>query len=166
MSELQEVIAEIIFQIASADGAFDHGDSVLYGFKNYIARHSLASDTYFVSDKAFAEFATHGLSLPLRRNKIGNLKAHFTFEHPVPASMVAKQIRNSDRTREEIARILQFADCVTLVTKDEDRLIGESFRSSMPTGWEFHAGSCFARYEHCRVAIRSEKIPVVGSLVR
>lgn len=166
MNDLQRVIFEIIFQIANTPGAFDHGDSVLYGLKNYIARHSLANDTYFVSEKAFAQFPNYSLSLPLRRSKIGNLKKHFTFEHPVPASMVAAQIRDSGRSLEEIDRILNFADCVTLVTKEEDRLIGESFISTMPDGWQYHHGSCFARYEHCAVNLRAEKIPVFGRLVR
>lgn len=157
MSSMQDVIEEIICKIASTEGAFDHGDSVLYGLKNYIARHSLANDKYFVSEKAFAEFDRHRLGLPLRRNRIGNLKAYFTFEHPVPASLVAKQIRDSNRSRAEVARILAFADCVTLVTKDEDRLIGQSFRSSMPDGWVYHTGACFARYDQCEVKIRTEK---------
>jgi len=44
---IQETIFEIIVA-ANIRGDFDHGDSVLYGFKNYITRHSLASDTYYI----------------------------------------------------------------------------------------------------------------------
>ncbi|MBK9154358.1 MAG: hypothetical protein IPM25_09105 [Chloracidobacterium sp.] len=34
---IQETIFEIIVAIANIRGVFDHGDSVLYAFKNYIA---------------------------------------------------------------------------------------------------------------------------------
>lgn len=72
MDDLQKTIFEIIVKISNTPGAFDHGDSVLYGLKNYIARHSLANDEYFVSEQAFSLFDQHNLSVPLRRNKIGN----------------------------------------------------------------------------------------------
>lgn len=166
MNALQNVIEEIIYRIANTHGAFDHGDSVLYGFKNYIARHSLANDSYFVSENAFADLQSLSIRLPLRRSKIGRLKTQFTFEHPIPVSLVAKQIKESNRSRGEVKRILGYADCVTLVTKAEDRAVGTEFRSSMPDGWSYHLSSCFARYDACGIEIRPEKILVVGSLVR
>jgi len=165
MGTMQNTILDIIVAIANTRGTFDHGDSVLYGLKNYIARHSLASDTYYVSEAAYSQFAEHRLTLPLSRSKIGGLKSHFTFEHPVPASVVMKHIRDSDRSREAIASILEIADCVTLITKDEDKTISSLHRSSMPVDWAV-GGSQFARYELCGIPIRTEKIPMVGRLVR
>lgn len=52
MNELQEVIAEIIFEIIKINKVFKFGDSIKYGIKNFIARYSLASDEYFISIKA------------------------------------------------------------------------------------------------------------------
>lgn len=162
---IQETIFEIIVAIANIRGVFDHGDSVLYGLKNYIARHSLANDTYYVSEAAYSQFPEYRLTLPLSRSKIGGLKSYFTFEHPVPASVVMKHIRDSDRSRETIASILEIADCVTLITKDEDKSTSLLHRSSMPVDWAV-GGSQFARYEVCGIPIRTEKIPMVGRLVR
>lgn len=164
-SSMQETIFQIIVRIANSPGTFDYGDSVLYGLKNYIARHSLANDTYYVSEKAFSLFDQHKLRLPLMRAKIGNLKTHFTFEHPIPASVVMKHIQSSKRTPREIAAILNVADCVTLITKDEDRQISLRHNSSMPAEWNPGA-SQFARYELCGISLREEKIPVIGRLVR
>lgn len=166
MNALQNTILEIIFKIANVPGAFDYGDDVLYGLKNYIARHSLANNEYYVSENALASFPQHELLTPLRRNKIGKLKAFFTFEHPVPASLVARQIKNSGRTIEEISKILSVADCVTLVTKEDDRKMSLTHHSKMPEGWVYFTHSSFARYDICEVKICDQKILVFGSLVR
>lgn len=163
MNRLQETILQIIHKIANTEGFADYGDDVLYGFKNYIARHSLASDTYFVSENAFASFPQFSLTLPLARGKISKLKADFTFEHPVPASVTATAIKNSDRSLGAVTAILSFADCVTLVTKEEDRAMHTHL---MPTDWLFLKGSSFARYELAAIRIRTEKIPMKGRLVR
>lgn len=163
MNELQQTILQIIYKIANTNGFMDYGDDVLYGFKNYIARHSLANDTYFVSESAFAAFPQFKLTLPLHRGKIGKLKSTFTFEHPVPASVTATSIKNSNRTLETISEILSYADCVTLVTKEEDRAM---HRYLMPTDWLFLMSSTFARYELAGIRIRKDKIPMMGRLVR
>jgi len=163
MNKLQQTILKIIYKIANTEGFTDFGDDVLYGFKNYIARHSLANETYYVSEDAFAAFPQFKLTLPLHRAKIGKLKSVFTFEHPVPASVTATSIKSSDRTLETISNILSYADCVTLVTKDEDRAM---HRFLMPSDWVFLKSSTFARYEVNEIKIRSEKIPMIGRLVR
>ena len=166
MSTLQKVILNIIHCISNTPGAFDHGDSVIYGLRNYVARHSLASDQYYVSEAALAMFEAHKLSVPLRRGKLRKLKAYFTYEHPVPASLVVEQIRLSKRTTEEILSFLTFADCVTLVTKEEDRMLSTAHKSKMPGEWVFGVGSQFARYEHYGIKIHPVKIAVTGRLVR
>lgn len=166
MNILQNTIFKIIVKISNTPGAFDYGDSVLYGLKNYIARHSLANDEYFVSEQAFSLFGHHNLSVPLRRSKIGGLKQYFTFEHPIPASVVMKAIKSSGRTSEEIDTFLKVADCVTLVTKEEDRKVATEYKSSMPEGWNHQVDSQFVRYELCGIPIRKEKIAVFGTLIR
>lgn len=166
MNVLQTIIFNIIVKISNTPGAFDYGDSVLYGLKNYIARHSLANDKYFVSEQAFSLFETHNLSLPLARIRIGGLKQYFTFEHPIPASVVMRAIKSSGKTADEISSFLKTADCVTLITKEEDKKIATEYKSSMPEGWNHHVDSQFVRYELCGIPIRKEKIPVIGALVR
>lgn len=166
MNQLQTVIFEIIVKIANTPGAFEHGDSVLYGLKNYIARHSLASDHYYVSEGAWAFFKELDLQVPLRRSRVNRLKEVLTFEHPVPSSVVMHAIKSSNRTASKIGLLLDVADCVTLISKDEDRLISKKYKSKMPDGWEFDTGNPFARYDFFNVVRRADRIPMIGSLVR
>jgi hypothetical protein len=164
MNDLQKVIFNVIVNIANTPDVFKYKNSTLFGLRNYISRYSLGNDKYFVSEKAYSLFDEHKLKLPLLRSKLRKLKKHFTYEHPVPSSVVLKHIKNSNKTADEIKAILQVADCVTLVTKEEDKLVSKDHKSRMPKGWICFEGSNFARYEHCVVKIREEKIPVYGTL--
>ena len=166
MNKLQNIILEIIYKISNTEGVFDFGDDTLYGLKNYIARHSLANDEYYVSERAFSLFREYGFTVPFQRAKLSKLKPYFTYEHPVPVSITAAFIRNSSRTLEEISTILEFADCVTLVTKEEDKHLLELHRHVMPTEWIYLKSSNFARYESAGIKMRKEKIRMKGRLVR
>ncbi len=160
MNQLQRVLLDIIYRIANVEDAFEHGDDVLYGLKNYVARHSLANDLYFVSEQAFAELQGVGISLPILRGKVN--KRRFTFEHPVPVHVVAEAIQESGRTRKAIAWILDYADCVTVVTKEEDRRLSRR----MPAQWKYFQSSQFGRYEEVGISIRREKVRMRGAVVR
>jgi hypothetical protein len=164
MRSLQEVICEIIYRIANVPNIFDHSNDVLYGLKNYIARHSLASENYFISIDAEELFKQNGFSYPFLRKWLDKKK--FTYEHPIPANIVCKQIQNSDRTIECIRNILTFADCVTIVTKEQDQRLTQAFASRMPDGWTYLTGDKFARYKQIGIVLSNCTIPVVGALVK
>jgi len=165
MNKLQNVILEIIYQISNVEGVFDFGNDTLRGLQNYIGRHSLANDQYYVSEDAFASFGEFGLTVPLRRSKLKDLKRYFTYEHPVPKNVVANYIKNSNRTLPEIKKILEFADYVILVTKDEDKKLNQLHRHKMPSDWIYFEGSKLARYESVGIKIRTEKISVTGRIL-
>ena len=164
MNELQTVIFNIIVNISNTPGAFDHGNSIFNPIRLFISRYSLANDEYYVTENAFALFGEYNLTIPLLRSRLKELKDFFTYEHPVTSSFVLHHIINSNRTREEIRAILNIADCVTIVTKQEDRLISEKHKSKMPQNWNHLTDYQFARYELCNVQIREEKITVFGAL--
>ncbi len=164
MNSLQDTICEIVYRIANVPNVFDHRDDVLYGLKNYIARHSLASENYFISTEAEKEFNRNGISYPFRRGLID--KKQFTYEHPIPTNIVCKQIQISDRTLDSIRNILFFADCVTIVTKEQDGKLTKAFASRMPEGWTYLADDKFTRYKQVGIVLSDRKVPVVGALVR
>lgn len=77
-----------------------------------------------------------------------------------------KAIKASGKTADEISAFLNVADCVTLITKEEDKKIAADYKSSMPEGWNHKVDSQFVRYELCGIPIREEKIRMTGALVR
>jgi hypothetical protein len=164
MNELQTVLHEIIYRVSNVPGIFDHADSVVYGLRDYIARYSLANDRYYISEDAFAIYEDHDLPAPLLRGKLQKLKAHFTYDHPVPLSLTLRLIKNSNRTRDDIQRYLSVSDCVALITKEEDKRINALHKCEMPDGWICGLDSQFARYELHGVRLCKEKIPVTGAL--
>jgi hypothetical protein len=165
MSDLQETILNIIINIANTPKAFDFGNSATFPLRNYISRYSLANDEYYVTEKAFQLFEKHNLTSPMKRSKLKKMKKYFTYEHPVPSSVILKLIKSSNKTPKEIKAILKIADCVTLVTKEEDKQISKLHKSKMPKDWHHLTCSQFARYELCNVKIRKEKISVNGALL-
>ena len=52
MNEIQSVIFEIIYKIASIPNVTKYKSTILYGLTNYVARYSLMNDYYFISKKA------------------------------------------------------------------------------------------------------------------
>lgn len=164
MNELQKVISEIIFEIVNIDKIFKFGDSTKYGIKNYIARYSLASNEYFISIKARELFEKNNISNPLTRSSID--KKIFIYEHAIPANIILENIEKSDRKKETIFNILKISDCVTILTKEEDKILSYKYRSKMPENWSLSTDDVFQRYYDTNIKISEKKWKVKGNLKR
>ncbi len=164
MNELQTVIFEIIYRIVNVENVFNYGQSTTYGLKNYIARYSLASDKYFISENALEVFNTLQISEPLTRSAIDKKK--FTYEHAIPASYISKLIQQSDKSKDTVARLLKLSDCVTIITKQEDKLLAQKYASKMPNPWVPFTDSPFQRYKETDIRLSEIRWGVKGSLKR
>ena len=164
MNELQTVIFEIIFRIVNVENIFNYGQSTTYGLKNYIARYSLAADQYFISEEALELFKSLQISTPLTRSAIN--KKMFTYEHAIPASYISKLIQQSDLSRESVAELLKLSDCVSIITKEEDKLLAKKYAYKMPEFCEVLNESPFQRYKEVEIKLSELKWSVKGSLKR
>lgn len=166
-SLLQEKLFEIIHTLANIPNIFEYGNDVLYGLKNYIARHSLASAQYNMTKEAeslliddrFRSFDDY-----FARRSID--KKRFIYEHPIPASVVCRLIKDSDRSIDAVKEILSLADCVTVITKQQDKLLTSQLSSKMPDGWFSIGGDRYSRYKEVGIELSSVKLKVKGALVR
>ena len=50
---LQEMMLDIIFKLVNIKNIFKYKGDTLYGVTNYIAKHSLANDKYYISIDAY-----------------------------------------------------------------------------------------------------------------
>ena len=122
MNNAQLDIFKAIKALASIDdfNALYKSSHFRYGFLNYVAKYGLASSDYYVSEKAL----THLLSMgfvgadgSLRRG-LKNQKNGFTYEHPVPANVVGKQLLESSKSDSDIERILKYSDQLILTSEE------------------------------------------------
>ena len=151
MNNAQLDIFKAIKALASIDdfNALYKSSHFRYGFLNYVAKYGLASSDYYVSEKAL----THLLSMgfvgadgSLRRG-LKNQKNGFTYEHPVPANVVGKQLLESSKSDSDIERILKYSESIVILTSEEDALLRKAgYSSSMPKNWSFFDSSPYQRY--------------------
>jgi len=167
MNALQDVYLRCIHALVNVDGIFDHGSDTQYGLMNYIAKYSLASNQYEISQKARAilpakEEYTRGTDFP-RKNKL-SLEMAFTFEHPIPSSHIRLLISKSDKTLEMIADILEKTSYVVVLTQHENSEIPISYKSKMPANWAIGQDP-YARYRDTSIVIDG-CITVKGAIKR
>ena len=164
MNELQITIFEIIYHIINVNNVFSYGQSTTYGLKNYIARYSLAADEYFISVEALEYFQSSNCPNPYTRSAID--KKLFTYEHTIPASYILKLLQQSDKSRASVTKILKLSDCVCIVTKTEDKILAEKYRSTMPDSWKAFRDDPFQRYSESNIKLSNLKWGMKGSLKR
>lgn len=164
MNSMQKVFLEVIFRIANTPGVFDYGNSIRNPFRLFISRFSLANDEYFASKRAYSLLAERGATFPLLRSWLKKNKEHFTYEHPIPSSFVLDLIIASNRSKESILSILMAADCVAIITKEEDRAVSALHRHTMPAGWCRETSSPWARYELAGIEVCDSKIRMRGAI--
>ena len=171
MNKQQKMILQVIKGILSVDNISDYlKDSVIrYGFLNYIAKYSLASDRYFVTPRSLKFIQDKGYLLngELRRS-LKSKKNGFTYEHPIPANVIGNIIINSERPVDVASKILKVSDCVTILTHEENAELSKRLRSKMPDGWSWQSDEVFARYFNCYIVKEKPKntIKMIGSIVR
>ena len=171
MNKQQKMILQVIKGILSVDNISDYlKDSVIrYGFLNYIAKYSLASDRYFVTPRSLKFIQDKGYLLngELRRS-LKSKKNGFTYEHPIPANVIGNIIIKSERPVDVASKILKVSDCVTILTHEENAELSKRLRSKMPDGWSWQSDEIFARYFNCNIVKEKPKntIKMIGSIVR
>lgn len=171
MNRIQYIIFETILSILRTEKIQDYyKESVIsYGIRNYVAKYSLAKDTYFVTKKSFLHLEKFGfIKKGYLMRSIKSKKNGFTYEHPVPSKVVCDLIMQQPRNEDRIKEILSKADAITILTSDEDSLLRKELQSKMPVGWTIQNGNIFQRY--CDVGICSQEltdyVKVLGKVKR
>lgn len=171
MNQLQRQLADVIIRLATMPGFNEAAKSsaVRYGFLNYVAKYSLSRDRYYITEAAWNHLkyldlvSSKGL---LRGSK--SRKRKFTYEHPIPSNVVADEILANPTDSAHIEFVLRRSDYVTVLTEEENNMLGGKLVNSMPPDWSFHDGSVFARYELVGLDIhqKSQQINVYGAIAR
>ena len=155
MNLLQKDLYTVICSIVKIDG-FDRmyeDHTIRYGLLNYIAKYSLAKDTYLATESSLEYLNQSGfLSDGKLRRGLKSQKNKFTYEHPVPSNEIGREIVNNRHDMVQIAKILDWTDRVTILTTEEN----ERFRpfrltQKMPDGWKFFSDNQFDRYFVCGI---------------
>ena len=172
MNTLQKDIYSVICSIVKIND-FDRmykDNTIRYGLLNYIAKYSLARDSYFTTEASLNYLLANGYIHNGRlRRGLKSQKNGFTYEHPVPCNVIGVEIVRSRNNTEKIAKILDWSDKVTVLTAEEN----EKFRllkltRKMPGGWKFFTDSQFARYFACEICQEnpSLEITMTGQIIR
>ena len=182
MNELQENIFKIIRSIIETEGLqkkfgsnspwkgqkiINHA-AIRYGILNYVAKFSLANDTYLITTKCKKNLVNKGLLNKgrLLRGKKGS-KNKFTFEHPVPSNVIADLILEDLNDEKRMEDILLRTNLVTVLTYEENSLLDKNLvTSKMPNNWSLDTGDFFARYIVSNLEIPTERIEVYGAIAR
>lgn len=172
MNALQRDLFSVICSIVKTDN-FDRmyeDHTVRYGLLNYIAKYSLAKDTYLATETSIeyliqSKFLKEG---KLRRGTKSQ-KNKFTYEHPIPSNEIGREIVKNRHDSVQIAKTLEWSDKVTILTTEEN----ERFRlfkltQKMPDGWKFFSDTQFARYYVCGICSEHPtlEITMTGQIVR
>ena len=127
MNTLQKDIYSVICSIVKIND-FDRmykDNTIRYGLLNYIAKYSLARDSYFTTEASLNYLLANGYIHNGRlRRGLKSQKNGFTYEHPVPCNVIGVEIARSRNNAEKIAKILDWSDKVTVLTAEEN----EKFR--------------------------------------
>lgn len=170
VNTLQRNLFKVISAIVGIDDfpSFGEDSAIRYGLLNYVAKFSLAKDSYAITPSAKALLAHQGLLTQrgLRRGAKSSRRG-FTYEHPIPASVIADAVIRARQSPEKMKEILSRSDFVTIVTAEEDGLLRGRLKAKMPCGWTF-SDSPYARYVAVGIGDGSafEEIPVYGAIAR
>jgi len=172
MNTLQRDVFSIICSIVQTNDfermVEDH--TIRYGLLNYIAKYSLARDSYFATELSLNFLLEGGFMQDGRlRRGLKSQKNGFTYEHPIPSCVIGREIVKYRNNTEKIAKILDWSDKVTILTAEENRqfrLFG--LTQKMSDGWRFFSGDQFARYYACGICVEPPvlEIKMKGQIIR
>ena len=165
LNALQETYLRIIHSLMNIDGMFEHGAATQYGLLNYIAKYSLAKDTYHISKLARSlvigkEPFSRKKSFP-KSSKTDPIRT-FTFEHPIPVNQIRNFLLATDRSLDSIGKILNATNYVVVLTQSENRSI--KLKTKMPDSWRL-GDDPFVRYENTKI-ILDGVVELKGAIVR
>lgn len=171
MNTKQENIYRVIKAIFSVDSIenFHRNGEIRYGILNYIAKYSLARDRYFMT-KTSSAFLNNNKFINEKglRRGLKSVRNGFTYEHPIPSNVVADILFEHRKDPKKMRQILSCSDVVTILTREENKLLAKTFNSKMPEGWCIFKDSPFQRYFSAGIA-RTEledTIRVYGAITR
>ena len=182
MNELQKYIYRVIVSIINTPGIdqfFEEDNewrnqqivnhaAIRYGILNYVAKFSLANNSYLITEDCYRNLINLGLikGKKLRRATKGQ-KNKFTFEHPIPSNVISDLIIDNKDDESKIKNILLKTNLVTAITYEEDSKLRRSgFVSKMPLNWNYNSGDMFARYREANIEIPSKRLEVWGAIAR
>lgn len=167
MNKLQKSLLKIIIELSKIEEIDKHGDDLIYGFRNYVRRFSLAEDEYFITRSARSVIAKHDLSKKFMRcwkNNNGK-KYKVKYDHAIPAKEVVKLILGNKDDENEIVNILLKTNFIVILTPEEDKRLSKKHRDSMPPNWDYKEDNSFARYSILEIDIdKKTKIKMKGAL--
>ncbi len=177
MNSLQKKIYSVIKAIVEIDDFENYytEHSISYGLRNYVAKYSLSKDEYLITEDALHYLNNNNLlNEGCLRRGIKNSKKNdkknngFTYEHPIPSKIITDEIVKNRKLPNKIIEILNWADLIVIVTKNEDKCLQRiGLQSRMPNGWKYLTDSQFERYKIAGLLTKPfQKIKMYGSIVR
>ena len=172
MNQLQVDIFNVITSMIALEGFVrmyqDH--TIRYCLLNYIAKYSLARGTYLATEASLDYLDRSGFLRDgkLRRG-LKSKKNKFTYEHPIPSNVIGRDIIENRHNKQEIAKILEWSDRVTILTSAENGKFSQfKLTNNMPDGWKFFSGNPFARYLVSGICIEPPALEIVmtGQIIR
>ena len=142
-----------------------------YILNNMIAKYTLASSSYAISEKALSEFKKRRIDLSAtypRRAFYGKKNGGnpFIYEHTIPVVIIRNQLLRHARGAQEIREILACVGKVAVLLRVEDQAIRRAgLVSKMPAGWQFGQNPQ-ARYEAVGIRLSEEFLHVKGAIYR
>lgn len=144
-----------------------HGDAK-YILNNMIAKYTLAAAAYMLSVGAERHLLSNGLLLTKshRRSKLYGKKHATVFEHAIPATIVRRQLLETDGSEHEVREILRRAGPVVVLLRTEDQQLREGgLNSRMPPSWTW-GGDELARYRETGIVLSDSLLKVDGAIKR
>ena len=172
MNPLQKDIYSVICSIVKNDD-FDRmyeDHTIRYGVLNYIAKYSLASNSYLATETSLNHLLGNGFIQDGRlRRGLKSKENGFTYEHPVPCNVIGAEIMKYRNDAGQIAKILNWSDKVTVLTAEENKKFKlQKLTQKMPEGWKFFSDPQFARYFACGICQENPTLEIImkGQIMR
>jgi len=143
-----------------------------YVLSNLIAKYSLASDLYYVTECAYTFLKDNNLidntGRVLRGSK-RRKKSEISWEHAIPSCVIRDYLLNnmSSISKSDIENVLSLSDYVVAVCKEDNCILNENgYMASMPGDWKLFEDSWSARYTESGIKILDFTIPMYGVVCR
>jgi len=136
------------------------GSPVKFNLPNLIAHYSLANEFYYSTDKSHQFLVENNFfdenGYVARRSKKNQ---PLTWEHAIPCNLIGKYFleHHNDLNEERVEEVLESANKVVILTREEDNLLGKNLRCNMPSGWKMFEDSWLARYEEVGIIVNQDK---------
>jgi len=139
-----------------------------YLFSNMIAKYTLASSEYQISEAALNWFKanTVDLSIAYARSRFYGKNSPLMYEHTIPASVIREVLLEVEPTEPSVHSVLQKSGHVVVVMRSEDEeLIRHGLSRKMPEGWRFGENP-YARYDFAGIELSKSFLRVKGKIQR